>query len=146
MQDRPDDGTESTTSDTSRSSVAADGAGSPDSDSPAHDATALVASLCSRLPAHTQVVLCTPLLDDVPVTVVERLLAAHHEVTVVSPNVTNLPGRDPSPGQATRDLARRTRLTDLERLGVPATDWRPEDPLGVALAHVLETRPGGWRR
>jgi hypothetical protein len=43
------------------------------------------------------------------------------------------------------DVQRRLRLTDLERLGVAATDWQPGTPLQVALADVLTTTRG-WDR
>jgi len=153
-----DDGTatggEADTDDT----VAADGAGPGATDDEAvttddapggeHgvDGTELGLRLAKRLPGHAQVVLCTPLVDDVPVEAVETLLADHHDVTVLSPNVTgSLPDQDPTPGQAVMDIARRTRIADLQRLGVPTTDWQPQTPLQVALADML-TASRGWDR
>ncbi|AQL42425.1 hypothetical protein BV210_06725 [Halorientalis sp. IM1011] len=137
--------------------VATDGAGSDGSDEGIGaavgtadgsdpDGTALGLRLAGWLPAHAQVVFCTPLVDDVPVDVVETLLSNRHTVTVLSPNVTGAgDGTHPTPGQAVADVQRRLRLTDLERLGVSATDWQPGTPLQVALADVLTTKRG-WDR
>jgi uncharacterized repeat protein (TIGR01451 family) len=122
-----------------RGPVAADGG-----DGGEADGEALGLDLIERLPSHAQVVFCTPLADDTPIPVVETLLANHHDVTVLSPNVT-VSGTDPTPGQAVMDLSRRTRLTDLQRLGVPTVDWDPETPLQVALAEIVEGRTGGWQ-
>lgn len=128
-----------------RGAVAADGSGDEGTGEPA-SGTDLGLELIARLPSHAQVVLCSPMVDDAPIAVVETLLANRHDVTVLSPNVTApLTGDDQSPGQAVMDLSRRTRLTDLQRLGVPAVDWRPETPLQVALAGIIDARTGGWR-
>ncbi|WP_299268176.1 DUF58 domain-containing protein [Halorientalis sp.] len=127
-----------------RTPVATDGAGGSATDGP--DGTALGLRLAEWLPAHAQVVLCTPMVDDAPVGVVETLLSNRHAVTVLSPNVTASDGETPpTPGQAVADVRRRIRLTDLERLGVSTADWRPETPLQVALADVLPTKRG-WDR
>lgn len=135
--------------------VATDGAGSAADDGAVTDerdaidnpdGAALGLRLAEWLPAHAQVVLCTPLVDDVPIGVVETLLSNRHSVTVLSPNVTGAgDGTHPTPGQAVADAQRRLRLTDLERLGVSATDWQPGTPLQVALAAVLTTKRG-WDR
>lgn len=110
------------------------------------DGKKLGLDLVKRLPSSAQVVFCTPLADDVPTAVVETLLANYHDVTVLSPNVTApLTGEDSTPGQAVMDLSRRTRLTDLQRLGVPAIDWKPETPLQVALAGMIDAHNGRWQ-
>ncbi|SDG10618.1 DUF58 domain-containing protein [Halorientalis regularis] len=152
------DGADPAATDAARTLVATDGAGTEatqagtenasDASSATADseATALGLRLAERLPAHAQVVFCTPLVDDVPVDVVETLLSNRHAVTVLSPNVTGAgDGHHPTPGQAVVDVQRRLRLTDLERLGVSATDWQPGTPLQVALADVLTTTRG-WDR
>jgi uncharacterized protein (DUF58 family) len=123
-------------------SVAPDGGGDP-----AVDGDAVGLDLVRRLPAHAQVVFCTPLADDVATTVTESVLAGGHAVTVLSPNVTRPRAGQPSThGQAVADLARRGRLTDLQRLGVPAVDWHPETPLQVALGETLQAHTGRWHR
>ncbi|WP_336000888.1 DUF58 domain-containing protein [Halorientalis halophila] len=134
--------------------VATDGAGDAggddgepgDAEPDGPDGTALGLALCERLPANAQVVLCTPLSDDAPVAVVETLLSNRHAVTVLSPDVTTAnEGEHPTPGQAVSEIRRRTRLTDIERLGVVGIDWRPDEPLQIALADVLSAASRGWR-
>lgn len=144
------------------SSVAADGAGAAgvapdpgsddgssgrdwDSDDPV-DGRTLGLGLAERLPSYTQVVLCTPLVDDVPIEVAETLLANNHAVTVLSPDVTRpAGGGNPTPGQAVMDLSRRTRLNELTALGIPTTDWRTDQALQVALASMLAGHRRRWR-
>jgi len=124
--------------------VAPDG-GTDDEETAQVDGAALGVDLVERLPDDAQVVLCTALADETPITVVETLLANRHDVTVLSPNVSDpAPGTPTTPGQAVTGLARRTRLTELERLGVPAADWRPETSLQVTLATMLNAHDGRW--
>lgn len=144
-------------------SVAADGAGAdgvgPDAggdstasdlkdwdDTDSTDGRRLGLRLAERLPSYTQVVLCTPLVDDVPIAVAETLLANDHAVTVLSPDVTRpAGGGNPTPGQAVMDLSRRTRLHELTGLGIPTTDWRTDQALQVALASVLAGHRRRWQ-
>jgi uncharacterized protein (DUF58 family) len=133
--------------------VAADGAGTDASaaddagpDASAVDGAAVGLRLAERLPANAQVVLCTPLLDDVPLAVAEQLRARHYGVRLLSPNVTRPVDGTPTPGQATTDLSRRSRLTECTALGVPVTDWSPTDPLGIALMETFDANTGGWTR
>jgi uncharacterized protein (DUF58 family) len=118
--------------------VAADGSG-PD----AADGAAIGLRLAERLPSDAQVVLCTPLLDDVPVAVAEQLRARRYGVTLLSPNVARPTDGTPTPGQAVTDLSRRSRLAECTALGVHVTDWSPTDPLQIALAEMLEV-VRGW--
>ena len=117
--------------------VAADGSG-PE----AVDGAAIGLRLAERLPANAQVVLCTPLLDDVPLAVAEQLRARRYGVTLLSPNVTHPVDGTPTPGQAVTDLSRRSRLAECTALGVHVTDWSPADPLQIALAEMLEAQRG----
>jgi uncharacterized protein (DUF58 family) len=82
-----------------------------------------------RLPDHAQVVFFTPLVDDYPVSVVRRLDAYGHLVTVVSPN----PTREGSPGETLAAIERSLRLSELRRAGIPVIDWQPADPLRTAI-------------
>jgi len=136
-----DGGTDDAAAGGATDTVAADGAGP---DASAVDGAAVGLRLAERLPADAQVVLCTPLLDDVPLAVAEQLRARHYGVTLLSPNVTRPVDGTPTPGQATADLSRRSRLTECTALGVPVTDWSPTDPLGIALADVLAAADGRW--
>jgi len=122
--------------------VATDGAGA--ADAPAVDGAAIGLRLAERLPADAQVVLCTPLLDDVPVDAIEQLRAHDHAVSLLSPTVTRPVDGSPTPGQAVLDLARRTRLQECTVLGVPTADWSPADPLGIALSNVLDAHHRRW--
>lgn len=139
--DTADDGTDAGDTATGGATVAADGAGP---DASAVDGAAVGLRLAERLPADAQVVFCTPLLDDVPLAVAEQLRARHYGVTLLSPNVTRPIDGTPTPGQATADLSRRSRLTECTALGVPVTDWSPSDPLQIALADMLRASNGGW--
>jgi uncharacterized repeat protein (TIGR01451 family) len=128
--------------------AAGDGAdsGSREWDTDTVDGRALGLRLAERLPSHTQVVLCTPLVDDVPIEVAETLLANRHAVTVLSPDVTRpAGGGDPTPGQAVMDLSRRTRLHELTALGIPTTDWRTDQALQVAMASMLAGHRRRWQ-
>ena len=100
--------------------------------------------LVSRLSDHTQVVFCTPLVDDGPVAVVETLLSNHVPVSVLSPDPT--PDDDATPGQAATALGRRARTSALHRLGVPVTDWSPDSTLDAALASTLAAHERRWQR
>ncbi|MFB6163790.1 MAG: DUF58 domain-containing protein [Haloarculaceae archaeon] len=140
-----DDGAGAATPGGAPARVAADGAGTASADE--EHGRELALALIERVPAHAQVVLCTPLLDGVPVAVAETLRSNRRTVTVLSPDPTGLAtGGERTPGQAVADLARRTRLTALQRAGVPATDWAPAAPLQVALAETLDAHGGAWRR
>jgi len=122
--------------------VATDGSGP--ADAPSVDGAAVGLRLAERLPADAQIVLCTPLLDDVPVEAIEQLRAHDHAVSLLSPNVTRPVDGSPTPGQSVLDLARRTRLQECLALGVPTADWSPTDPLGIALADVLDAHHRRW--
>lgn len=81
-----------------------------------------------RLPGGSQVVFCSPVVDDFAVNVARRLEAYGHLVTVVSPDPT-------STGTAGRDLARAERalrLSELRRAGLHVIDWG-DGPLGAAV-------------
>ncbi|WP_228842282.1 DUF58 domain-containing protein [Halococcus agarilyticus] len=84
-----------------------------------------------RLPEDAQLVVCSPLCDDSVVRLLQRLDAAGHRVTVVSPDPT---GRETS-GRRLAAVERRLRLSRLRSASIPALDWRDE-PLATALARA----------
>lgn len=90
-----------------------------------------LARLRARVDAGN-VVFCSPLVDDWAVSVVLRLEAAGHAVTVVSPDPTGS-GRV---GDNLTRVRRTQRLTDLRRRSISVADWDPEEPLPVALTRV----------
>lgn len=107
----------------------------PDGGDPGHgDATTerLTDRLADRLPAGGTAVLVSPLLDDVPDGVAERLAARGHPVTVVSPAV----GASTDYDARIDSLARRTRIDRLHDAGIPVIDWSDEEPLPAAIARA----------
>jgi len=92
-----------------------------------------IRALLSRLPADTQVVLCSPLLDNWPVALGSALTMREYPLVVVSPNVVDAP----TPGQRLAGVARRARLRALRRMGVETVDWRTDAPIDYALRRSL---------
>ncbi|WP_436900928.1 DUF58 domain-containing protein [Halovenus halobia] len=92
-----------------------------------------VERLRSRIPGEAEVIVCSPLLDDWPVTLAESLSAHGHQTLVVSPDVTG----GTSTGQRIDGLSRRLRLRALARLGVDVTDWPSNYPVEYALERTL---------
>lgn len=72
-----------------RAAVAADGGDDAGGEG---DATPSPERVCTRLPSAARVVLVTPLLDEWPVALVERLAALGYPTTVVSPDVAGTAG------------------------------------------------------
>lgn len=86
-----------------------------------------------RLPADAQLVVFTPLCDDYVASVVRRLDAYGHPVTVVSPDPTG----DATPGAQLARVERDLRLSGLRRAGIRVIDWG-EEPLATAFARARE--------
>jgi uncharacterized protein (DUF58 family) len=94
------------------------------------DAGAALARLRARLSAGTTVVFLTPLVDDWPPSVIQRLRADGLAVTVVSPDPTG----GATVGTRLARIERATRVSALRSRGVTVVDWGREDPLELALA------------
>ncbi|WP_420182478.1 DUF58 domain-containing protein [Haloarcula sp. KBTZ06] len=92
-----------------------------------------VATLDRSIPSESQVVFCTPLLDDRAADAAKRLAAYGHAVTVVSPDMTT----GDSPGSTVERIDRTARLDDL-RGRVRVADWTPAEPLAKALIRATE--------
>ncbi|MHC3380111.1 DUF58 domain-containing protein [Haloarcula sp. H-GB5] len=92
-----------------------------------------VATLDRSIPSESQVVFCTPLLDDRAVDAAKRLAAYGHAVTVISPDMTT----DDSPGSTVERIDRTARLDSL-RGTVRVVDWTPAEPLAKALIRATE--------
>lgn len=84
-----------------------------------------------RLPVDAQLVVFTPLVDDYVVSVLKRLDAYGHKVTVVSPDPTT----DDSPGHRLARVERAARLRELRSGGLRVLDWG-DRPLAVELARI----------
>ncbi|KZX48048.1 DUF58 domain-containing protein [Haloarcula sp. K1] len=92
-----------------------------------------VATLDRSIPSESQVVFCTPLLDDRAADAAKRLAAYGHAVTVVSPDMTT----GDSPGSTVERIDRTARLDNL-RGRVRVVDWTPAEPLAKALIRATE--------
>ncbi|MFB6223020.1 MAG: DUF58 domain-containing protein [Haloarcula sp.] len=92
-----------------------------------------VATLDRSIPSESQVVFCTPLLDDRAVAAAKRFSAYGHAVTVVSPDMTT----GDSPGRIIEQVRRADRLDGL-RGTVRVIDWTPTEPLAKALIRATE--------
>ncbi|QLH79221.1 DUF58 domain-containing protein [Halosimplex rubrum] len=75
--------------------------------------------LLVQLSGDTQVVVCSPFVDDRPVEVARALDARGHDVTVASPDVT----AEDSPYRRLAATERRTRLDACRRSGIPVVEW-----------------------
>ena len=85
------------------------------------EASDIVTGLTARLSPDTQVVLCSPCVDDGAVAIARRLDAEGHSVTVVSPACT-APETVP---EAYGWLTRWLRLSALRGAEIPVEDWDP---------------------
>ncbi|WP_436906621.1 DUF58 domain-containing protein [Halosimplex marinum] len=86
--------------------------------------------LLTQLSGDTQVVVCSPLVDDRPVAVARALDARGHDVTVASPDVT-------ADDTAYRRLAateRQVRLDECRRAGISVVEWTDGDDRGTTQA------------
>ncbi|ELY45147.1 DUF58 domain-containing protein [Natronorubrum sulfidifaciens] len=121
----------------------ADGGDYPSSER-AGDDDSLAVNLERRLPRQAQVALCTPLLDDDVVALVETLRTRGRAVTVITPDVTDgLATTTPSMGARIAGLERANRIDALRGIGVTVADWSLEEPISIALARAFRAGAGG---
>lgn len=88
--------------------------------------------LKGRLTADAQVVLFSPLHDDLIMDTVIRLDAHGYAATVISPD----PTATDTTGHTFARVQRRLRIADLRSRGIPVIDWRPDEDLGHAIART----------
>ncbi|PSP28696.1 DUF58 domain-containing protein [Halobacteriales archaeon QH_2_65_14] len=103
----------------------------PDEDHPIRLRTL---QLLQRTDGPTQVVICTPLVDDSIEMPIRMLESAGYEVAVVSPDPTAMD----APGDVLSALERRQRIRRIHEYGVPVIDWPLGERLDVALARTVE--------
>ena len=103
----------------------------PGSDTNIYQATQ---RLKGRLTADAQVVVFSPLHDDLIMDTVVRLDAHGYAATVVSPDAT---ARDTT-GHTVARIDRRLRVADLRSRGIPVIDGQPDEDLGHAIARTQE--------
>jgi len=93
--------------------------------------------LLARLPIDAQVVAVSPLCDDGVVAALERLEAAGHATTVVSPDAT----RTDTHGRRLARTQRANRLWRLRNAGIRVIDWDPATSLTETL--IARQQRGG---
>lgn len=89
----------------------------------------LVDRLIPRLPANGQLVLVTPLLDDLPIELCRALAVRGHPATVISPDM----GEPTAPGARLHAAERLSRIDRLRETGARVVDWPRSEPLPVAV-------------
>ncbi len=92
--------------------------------------------LLQRLTETTQVIICSPLVDDMVEVPIQILESAGHEVTVLSPDPTRMESRN----GVVATLERRQRISRIHGYGVPVIDWELDQSLDVAVARTMQ----GW--
>lgn len=128
------DGTEETEGTDASEEGASGPAEGENADRPAPPAPEVqIEQLLARTPPYAQVLVFSPLVDDVPVTAVERLAARGLEPSLFSPDVI---AANTTSGQIDQ-LRRRGRLARTQAAGVRTVDWRRQTPLAVALEYAF---------
>lgn len=127
---RPDDPSRGDPPDDARAPTA-------DADRAIADGGSLARSLARRLPPDVQVVLFSPLADDIPLTLASELQARNHPVTVVAPDHTVSEGDDESHGRRLAALERRTRVRSARTAGASVVDWPRGTPLALAIERAV---------
>nr|WP_272904745.1 DUF58 domain-containing protein [Halobacterium sp. TGN-42-S1] len=102
----------------------------------------LVRQFAGRVDAGTQVVVCSPALDDFPASLARRLAADDHEVTAVSPDVT----ATDTPGRTLAAADRALALDRLRSTGATVVDWSPDESLASAVSRATTAVKGGGGR
>jgi uncharacterized protein (DUF58 family) len=92
--------------------------------------------LLIRMTETTQVIICSPLLDDNVEIQIQMLESAGHEVAIVSPNPTRMEGS----GDIVAGLERKQRINRIHSYGVPVVDWSPDEDLDLAISETM----GRW--
>jgi uncharacterized repeat protein (TIGR01451 family) len=131
---------------TAQPAAAADGGGGGttwlDEESDADGDDDLVRQFAARVDPGTQVVVCSPALDDFPASLARRLAADDHEVTAVSPDVT----ATDTPGRTLAAADRALALDRLRSTGATVVDWSPDESLASAVSRATTAVKGGGGR
>lgn len=112
-----------------------------DADPPPKEGLGQARKLLELVPPGTQITLCSPVLDDTPVTAAETWLGAGMPVSILSADV--VPGSTVSGQYST--VRRRTRLTRAQAAGARVFDWQRGTPLPLVVEHAVaaEARTAG---
>ena len=100
----------------------------PDGSDP-NGSDASFVGLRRRLSGRTDVIVATPMLDELPVTLVETLVAAGNRTIVIAPDVT---GHE-SLGQTVEHVERAIRIGRLRASDATVVDWDTRQSLSGAL-------------
>ncbi|MFB6103516.1 MAG: DUF58 domain-containing protein [Halobacteriaceae archaeon] len=92
--------------------------------------------LRNHLPGDAQVIFFSPVADDYLVTTLRRIEAYGHDVTLVSPDVTDTTTH----GGLVATMERSERLRAVRRAGIRVVDWDPDTPLRLAVQDAIR----GW--
>lgn len=112
-----------------RRTLAEDPAFSPRPTDSSFQAATAVTTFRARLTEGTNLIICSPLVDDW-ITSVARRLAARTAVTVVSPDPTG----GATPGTRLAAVDRRRRISELRSNDIPVLDWSASDSFTTVLA------------
>lgn len=97
--------------------------------------------LLGRLPPNAQLVVCSPVIDDGIIDIVDRFVAHDHAVSVVSPDMcTGIGEVDSTIGSRIAALQRANRLRQLRGRDVPVADWALSEPIMIELERLRR----GW--
>jgi uncharacterized repeat protein (TIGR01451 family) len=102
---------------------------------------ALVGRFLERIDPGTQVVVCSPALDDFPAALARRLAADSHRVTAVSPDVT----ATDTPGRTLVAADRALALSELRAVDARVVDWAPDESLASAVSRAKTAVEEGSR-
>lgn len=103
---------------------------------------ALVRQFAARVDPGTQVVVCSPALDEFPASLARRLAADDHAVTAVCPDVT----ATDTPGRTLAAADRALAIDALRATGATVVDWAPESSLASAVSRATTAVEGGGGR
>jgi uncharacterized protein (DUF58 family) len=137
--ERDGDGEQVSDSETKRESppeAAADGG-----ETTWRDSDDRVQRFAALVPGGTQVVVCSPVLDDFPATLARRLAADDHRVTAVCPDVT----ATDTPGRTLAAADRVLALESLRQTGANVVDWSPDESLASAVSRAATAVREGER-
>lgn len=118
------------TDDSTDSSEAASSAMSESSgESAVADGSGTVDRIVAQTPEDAMFVIMSPLLGDRTLSVVDSLAGRGRAVSILSPDVIQNAGI----GNRLAHIDRRRRIQELQRDGIPVTNWDAEEPLSAAL-------------
>ncbi len=86
----------------------------------------------ARLRGEAQVILLSPLCDELIVESIVRIEARGYPVTIVSPDSTTTD----TMGRRLVAMERRVRLARLRQRGLTVVDWAPEEPIDATLVRI----------